>query len=181
MSLTEADVVLTWVPSHIGLEGNELADKLANDGANRPEVDHDIGLEIREEYSNVERYVEKLWQKEWEDGPTGAFYRRIEPNVRRPAQMVFRSRRMENMAHRLRLGACWVNACLHKVGVHESGLCDSCHVPETVQHFLLDCTGEVAMALRDFCESRGIDHTAEAILSTSSTFALIRSVTDRRL
>ena len=54
MSLTETDVVLTWVPSHIGLEGNGLADKLDNDGANRPKVDHDIGLEIREEYSNVE-------------------------------------------------------------------------------------------------------------------------------
>jgi hypothetical protein len=70
------------------MEGNELADKLANDGANRPEVDHDIWLEIREEYSNVERYVGKLWQKEWEDAPTGAFYRRIEPNVRGPAQIV---------------------------------------------------------------------------------------------
>jgi hypothetical protein len=73
-TVTEADVVITWVLSYIGLEGNELADKLANDGANRPEVDHDIGLEIHEEYSNVERYVEKLWQKEWGDGPTGAFY-----------------------------------------------------------------------------------------------------------
>lgn len=181
MSVTEADVVLTWVPSHIGLEGNELADKLANIGANRPNVDHDIGLEIREEYSNVERYVERLWQAEWENGTTGAFFRRIEPNVRRSSEMVFRSRAMETMAHRLRLGACWVNACLHKVNVHETGLCDSCNVPETVQHFLLDCSSDVATALREFCENRGIDHTAEAILSTSSAFALIRKVTDRRL
>ena len=70
---------------------------------------------------------------------------------------------------------------LHKVNVHETGLCDSCNVPETVQHFLLDCSSDVATALREFCENRGIDHTAEAILSTSSAFALIRKVTDRRL
>jgi len=61
---TEAEITLVWVPSHIGIHGNERADKAAARGANRNTVDIDIGLELAEAYTIADRYIEDRWQAE---------------------------------------------------------------------------------------------------------------------
>jgi len=38
-------VDFVWLPSHIGIRGNELADKLANAATAKPSIDVNIGLE----------------------------------------------------------------------------------------------------------------------------------------
>jgi len=58
------NVTLVWIPSHIGIRGNELADRLANEGASRHAVDMHIGLEITEMYSAVDDYCRDKWQQE---------------------------------------------------------------------------------------------------------------------
>ena len=40
---------------------------------------------------------------------------------------------------RLRTGHYKLNNHLHKIGLHSSGLCSSCFVPEDVEHVLLYC------------------------------------------
>jgi len=42
------NVDFVWLPSHIGIKGNELADKLANAATAKPSIDVNIGLELSE-------------------------------------------------------------------------------------------------------------------------------------
>jgi len=45
------NVDFVWLPSHIGIKGNELADKLANAATTKPSIDVNIGLELSEAYT----------------------------------------------------------------------------------------------------------------------------------
>jgi len=70
-----------WVLSHIGIHGNESADKAAARGANRNTFDIKIGLELAKAYAIADRYIEDRWQSEWTATAAGSFYRQIEPRV----------------------------------------------------------------------------------------------------
>ena len=45
---------LVWLPSHIGIKGNELADSLANTATAKPDIDVNRGLELSEDYNMVD-------------------------------------------------------------------------------------------------------------------------------
>jgi len=49
------NVNLVWLPSHIGIKGNELADRLASAATVNSDVDVNIGLELSEAYNLVDR------------------------------------------------------------------------------------------------------------------------------
>jgi len=56
------ELTLVWVPSHIGVQGNEMADRLANEATKKSAVDIDIGVELAEAYSTVDDYCRGKWQ-----------------------------------------------------------------------------------------------------------------------
>jgi len=64
-----------WLPSHIGITGNELADRLANLAISGDNIDIDIGLELSEAYDLVDTsIVIGKWQHNWENEVTGSHY-----------------------------------------------------------------------------------------------------------
>jgi hypothetical protein len=181
MSRTDAETALVWVPSHIGIEGNEKADRLANAALDSETIELDIGLELGDEFSAVDRFVLEKWQKFWENETTGAFYRRLEPRVDRREILRFGSRAAETMAFRLRSGKCALNANLFAMRCHDTGLCDACGVPETVQHFLLECSSELVTGVRRLCSTLELPHTLESVLGNAGVLKYVHSATDRRL
>ena len=54
-----SQISVVWVPSHIGITGNERADRLANMGSKRPHIDIDVGVELQEMYGRVDTYIKK--------------------------------------------------------------------------------------------------------------------------
>jgi hypothetical protein len=162
ISKSNAKTTLVWVPSHIGIHGNEQADRLANAAIQSSSVELEIGIEDSDELPEVDRFVFRKWQEEWEKQPAAVSYRRLEPVVGRRERFRFGSRTAETMAHRLRFGKCAVNAVLHVMRKHDTGLCDRCAVPETVQHYLLECSSDLAAGVKQLCVTYKFKVTAHA-------------------
>ncbi len=77
------DVHFWWVPAHVGIEGNEMAQKLAKSAVNKN--DNDI-LEIRTGQSEAKSIILDgiitSWQDMWDKDTKGRDYFRIQKSVR---------------------------------------------------------------------------------------------------
>jgi len=176
------NVIFIWLPSHVGIKGNELADKLANVATVNPIVDVDIGLELLEAYNLVDRYIVGKWQHSWDRECTGSHLRIIEKSVSTKLKYFHSSRHREVVITRLRLGKCRLNAYLHQIGKHADGLCQSCCKPETVNHFLTECPhNETCSAVLAACNNLKLSPTIDIILSDSRLHDVILSSLSRKI
>ena len=175
-------VNFVWLPSHVGIKGNELADMLANAATARTEIDVNIGLELSEAYNLVDRYILRKWQCSWDTEATGSHLRSIVKTVSTKIKYLHPSRHTDVIITRLRLGKCCLNAYLHQIGKHQDGLCQHCSTPETVTHFLTECTqGATSSAVLAACNKLNLKHTVDIILSDSRLHNTIISSLDRKI
>ena len=130
---------IVWIPGHIGISGNERVDLLAKNATAKSEIDIKSEITLHELYCKIDQEIYEDWQKLYSESPTARSYKEIEPTVNKEIKFTNKNRRKEVIITRLRLGKCRLNSCLQKINRHDTGLCDTCKVPETVQHFLLDC------------------------------------------
>jgi len=146
----DTNITLVWVPAHVGLSGNEVADQLAKSALQHNNIDLNIKFEARELISIVDNFV--LWQSEWASSQSTIAYRSCHKSVSKLIKHSENTRQHQVLITRLRLGACGLNHHLCRIGCHDNGCCTSCNVPETVEHFLLDCPhSAVAAALKLKC------------------------------
>jgi hypothetical protein len=164
ISKYQNSITFVWIPSHIGIKGNEAADKLANGATINQEININIGLELSEAYNLVENYIIKQWQQSWNSEKTGSHYRQIEKTVSAKIKYIHNSRHKDVIITRLRLGKCQLNAYLHEIGKHSDGLCHNCNKSETVTHFLLECPqGHTCSAVLAACNTLKITPTINNI------------------
>ena len=103
------DINFVWIPSHIGIPGNEVADRLARDGAKHDDVDYSVTLEQGDVSRLVSAYICEKWQNSWNS---------IEPYVSTRVKFVHNNRKKEISLTRLRIGKCCLNSCLHEINAH---------------------------------------------------------------
>lgn len=137
---------IIWIPSHVGIQANEKADRLAKMAAAQQTPPEDRIPNNTDRKQQIIDYINSQWQANYNDKPTGRHYKAIEPTVGRKIKYYDKNRHKETIITRLRLGKCFLNAYLHEIDRHPSGLCDHCQVPETVQHFLIDCSKAPALS-----------------------------------
>jgi ribonuclease HI/exonuclease III len=163
-----------WIPSHVDIHGNETADKLAKQGTKRATIDDILPLEIQEEFGNIDVYSQGLWQNEYTASKTGNDYRTLEPLVSNRMKYATTNRRKENVITRLRLGKCNLNQYLLAIKRHPDGLCDTCHVPETIIHLLLECKSNgFPQLLTTRCNELHLQPTLSNLLSTPALQDLV--------
>ncbi|MEE9605315.1 MAG: reverse transcriptase domain-containing protein [Candidatus Scalindua sp.] len=131
------DVKMLWVPSHIGIAGNECADMLAKEALNQPSVIN-IQFELRDIYGLINEFILNRWQCSWSNTPNH-FYKMICPKVSFKVKFHDPNRRKEVQISRLRFDCTTLKGHLFKIGSHPTGDCDLCSDFEDPRHILFDC------------------------------------------
>ena len=69
---------------------------------------------------------------------------------------------------RLQLGKCKLNSYLYTINRHRDGLCSTCNVPETIEHYLLECpNSSIPNALKSVCTELSIQPILETVLNNN--------------
>ena len=128
-----------WVPSHVGIDGNEMADAAAK-AATRlvNESNHKVPLlDLRK---SIRSYCMAKWEHHWSNLPTNLKLKSIRPSISY-WRNTCRDRRSSIVLTRLRIGHTYfTHKYLMASGAdRQAPLCSTCHVVFTVKHILLEC------------------------------------------
>ena len=145
---------IRWTAGHVGIEGNEKADKEAkraaegnsSDAKELPRYVRKIKLSISalRQANNKER--NETWKKGWQ--ATRRYKRFQAKDVASPASRKYLTlisdhripRRLASLIFQLRVGHSPLNSYLHRFQKVDSARCPACGDPhETTEHFLLRC------------------------------------------
>ena len=165
ISLIKSVLQFVWIPSHLGIPGNEVADLLANSATTHSHIDIKVKLELQDLHSLVTSNINSKWQEKW--SKSTSLYYQINPKVDRKPQMSVSNRKMENFFTKIRFNQINTNSYLHYVGRHSTGFCDHCAVPETLQHYVIDCPfGTVSKFVKSACKCCNIENNLPEVLSS---------------
>lgn len=133
----QLSICFVWIPAHIGIDGNERADKAAK-RALKSGNHIDVNLSKSEAKVVIKGQIKKRWQNEWNKESKGRYLFKNKPLVG-SAGTGGRNRKEESVITRLRNGHSALNSSLFLIGKHNNGRCEYCGEEETVDHVLLYC------------------------------------------
>ena len=131
-----ADVHFCWVPSHVGIQGNEAADAAAKSA----DADGDVLVHLlpASDLQNVFRCrLLDTWQTEW-DVETGNKLHAVKPTIGVWRSSSRPSRREDVILTRLRIGHSRLTHG-HLLQGLDPPLCHTCNVILSIRHILVEC------------------------------------------
>ena len=152
-----------------------VSDLLAKNACKNEMIQIQVPLNKTEINKDIHLKYQTIWETQYNTNNKGQFFKSIEPNVKNIQIINLQNKHMETILYRLRTGHNRLNMHLHKIGLHNSGLCDFCEEPETVKHYLLDCLKyqQYQENLIDFANKNNVKLTIESILNKRDMFPLI--------
>jgi ribonuclease HI len=139
-SLASQDVrvVFCWVPGHVGIQGNELADKAARAATENDSVDFDRAMHT-DLKAHFKCHFKKKFQELW-DAELNNKLKEIKPTIENWDSSIRSTRREEVVLTRLRIGhTLFSHAFLFSLDKIPPR-CHTCNEALTVKHVLLECS-----------------------------------------
>lgn len=125
-----------WVPSHVGIFGNERVDELART-APLLGRSSSLNLPVSDYYPLFKSFLYDRWQSFWTN-LTRNKLRTVKSSILPWCYPHHKNRRWETALARLRLGHTRLTHS-HLMSNSPPDLCPHCHIPLTVSHILLTC------------------------------------------
>ncbi|GFY33810.1 putative RNA-directed DNA polymerase from transposon X-element [Trichonephila clavipes] len=125
------DIVFCWLPSHVGIIGNEQADNAAKSATTHLP----LAVPLSDMKRVIMHHISKLWQDSWSQQLDNKLHS-VKPVI--GAWPVMPMRRTDVKLTRLRIGHTRFTHRHLLFGEHAPE-CPSCNVSYTVHHILIDC------------------------------------------
>ena len=132
-------VKFCWVPSHVGVVGNERADVAAKDASRLSHISS-VDIPVSDFRNTIRSYCRDKWQDHWSNLNNNFKLKSIRPSVH-PWPCIRLDRRSEIVLTRLRVGHTrYTHRYLMESGVgRQVPRCSTCHVDLSVLHILVQC------------------------------------------
>ena len=129
------EIVYCWIPSHIGIAGNESVDQKAKDSLNLHPTNFSIPYANFKSFIN--KYILNKWQILWNNSVGNKLFE-IKPVIGQSQPVVRNVRQEEVVLARLRIGHTRITHS-YLLKREEPPYCFGCDTLFTVRHFLLEC------------------------------------------
>ncbi|KAG1714472.1 hypothetical protein GQR58_001470 [Nymphon striatum] len=137
-------VIFGWLPSHVGISGNEKADFAAKSALSLP-VEPQV-ISYKDFYMYIFKHILSIWQSKW-DGEINNKLHAIKPKLGEWALACRKSRKEESILCRLRVGHSYLT---HSFLLRNEAqpVCGRCQQSLTVRHVLVDCAALTSVRSR---------------------------------
>jgi ribonuclease HI len=135
-------IVLMWVPSHVGIEGNEIVDRIAREASRNVEL-WNMKTYRNDLFPLAKNHMLKEWQKRWNIDKMGRFSFSILPNI--SLSPWFRDITDEDRNYIVTLSRILTNHTrtrnhLNRIQIVDDPICVCSENYETVDHILWQCS-----------------------------------------
>ena len=130
------EILYCWIPSHIGIAGNENVDQKAKYSLNLHPTNFPLPYSNFKPFTN--RHIINKWHMLWSNSSGNKLFE-IKPVIGQSEPVVRNVRREEVVLARLRIGHKWITHS-YLLKREEPPYCFGCDAPFTVRHILLECS-----------------------------------------
>ena len=135
LSCAHKTIHLCWIPSHIGIRGNEAADMAAKESLNQNITASQVPYTDLK--CHINHFISHKWQERWSSCPDNKLLK-IKPTLGVWPSGFRNSRKEEVVLSRLRIGHTYFTHS-YILRQEDPSECTACQEIYSVRHVLLDC------------------------------------------